>query len=595
MILGALLVLVTWAGAILALAILGLAPALVGRHGFALATISRMALWWGMLVATGAILVINLLVPLRSPPAAWAFALALAFMAAVAFAVHRWRGGLHEIDLSWRGRRWLAPLFLALALCAIFLAISALGPLTNYDSGLYHLGAVKYSGDFATIPGLANLYAPLGYNNSLFPLAAFLGNGPWDGIGYRLFNGLIMMLMASDLVLRLLQRKYTVGTFVMLIGLLASWVPLIALADYWVTSPTSDSAVMVLTFVSLAYLCDALTVRKGWEASAGVTVIVGLLLSAMRPIMAIFVLAVIAVIAVRVVRSLRATPARRPVEWMPWLLVAVAGLLLATIQTIRDYILSGWVQFPLSIWPFDVTWLATDPVVLRTLTLGSARDPANFREVTDNWSWVLTWLKSLPAQWEFYEFGLLALVAIVALVIARSCGVTLRSRVLLAALAPSFVTTVIWFVAAPPTFRMAWGPVFSLAVIPAAWAIHALYALDRRGSAARSRIPAALAIVSAVALVSLVAVCSATRINPDSMTEQRTMALGPARLGYAVTPIQAQPVRNVGVASGLVVLWPEGTDQCWDVYPLCTPWPELDLTLIGPDIQDGFRLGEAAP
>ena len=261
MILGALLVLVTWAGAILAIAVLGLAPALIGRHGLALGTISRMALWWGLLVATGAILVINLLVPLRSPPAAWAFALALAFMAAAAFAVYRRRGGLPGIDLSLRGRRWLAPLFLALALCAIFLAISALGPLTNYDSGLYHLGAVKYAGDFATIPGLANLYAPLGYNNSLFPLAAFLGNGPWDGIGYRLFNGLIMMLMASDLVLRLLQRKYTVGTFVMLIGLLASWVPLIALADYWVTSPTSDSAVMVLTFVSLAFLCDALTVR----------------------------------------------------------------------------------------------------------------------------------------------------------------------------------------------------------------------------------------------------------------------------------------------------------------------------------------------
>ena len=79
------------------------------------------------------------------------------------------------------------------------------------------------------------------------------------------------------------------------------------------------------------------------------------------------------------------------------------------------------------------------------------------------------------------------------------------------------------------------------------------------------------------------------------MTEQRTMALGPVRLGYAVTPIQAQPVRNVGVSSGLVVLLPEGTDQCWDVYPLCTPWPELALNLIGPDTQDGFRLGEAAP
>ena len=592
MILGAVLVLVTWAGAILALAVLGLAPALVGRNTLSVAQVLRMALWWGLLVATGSILVINLLVPLRSPPAAWAFTLAITFMAVAAFAVYRRRGGFSRIDLSCRGRWWLAPLFLALVLSAVFLAVAALGPLTNYDSGLYHLGAVKYSGDFATIPGLANLYAPFGYNNSLFPLAAFLGNGPWDGIGYRLVNGLIMMLMASDLVLRLLQRKYTVGTFVMLIGLVVSWVPLIALSDYWVTSPTSDSAVMVMTFVSLAYLCDALTVRRGWQSSAAVAVIVGLLLSTMRPIMVIFVLAVIAVIAVTVVRSLRAQPTRTQVARGLWALVAVSGLLLAIIQTIRDYILSGWVQFPLSIWPFDVPWLATDPVVLRTLTLGSARDPANFREVADNWSWVPTWLKSLPAQWEFYELCLLVLVAVVALMIARKRGARLRTKVLLAAMAPSIVTAVIWFVAAPPTFRMAWGPVFSLAVIPAAWAIHSVYARGGFSTAARSRIPGGLALGASGALIVLVAYCSVARLDVSSMTEQRTMAFGPVQLNYAVTPIRVQAISTIELSSGVVVLWPDGSDQCWDKYPLCTPWPEPNLALLGPDLQDGFLLSK---
>ena len=80
----------------------------------------------------------------------------------------------------------------SLAVAVMYLAAAALGPVTNYDSWLYHLGAIKYAGDFATIPGLSNLYFPFGYNTSLYPLGAFLGNGPWAGGGYRLANGLIV-------------------------------------------------------------------------------------------------------------------------------------------------------------------------------------------------------------------------------------------------------------------------------------------------------------------------------------------------------------------------------------------------------------------
>ena len=60
---------------------------------------------------------------------------------------------------------------MALAAAVVYLAVAALGPVTNYDSGLYHLGAIRYAADFATIPGLANLYFPFGYGNAEFPLA----------------------------------------------------------------------------------------------------------------------------------------------------------------------------------------------------------------------------------------------------------------------------------------------------------------------------------------------------------------------------------------------------------------------------------------
>jgi hypothetical protein len=551
-----------------------------------------MSLWWGLLVATGAILVINLRVPLRSAPAAWAFLLAVAFMLAAATWVYRRQGGPSLIDLGWRRRWWLAPLFVALALCAGFLAVAALGPVTNYDSGLYHLGAVKYSGDFATIPGLANVYAPFGYNNSLFPLAAFLGNGPWDGIGYRLVNGLIMMLMASDLVLRLLQRRYGVGTFVLLIGLVASWVPLIALADYWVTSPTSDSAVMILTFVSLAYLCDALSMPRAWQANGAIAVVTGLLLVSMRPIMVFFVIGVLGVLLVRALRLRALDRAVPELDRALWCVVAGAAALLAVIQTIRDYFLSGWLQFPLSILPFDVPWRAPDPTLLREATLGAARDAANFREATQGWSWVAPWFEALPSQWEVYELGALAMGAFVTILLARRWSSPLGARTLLLALAPSVLTGLVWFVAAPPTFRMAWGPVFGLAVIPCGWALHSIYRSPRTTPTRRAGLQTVVCCGAATVLVILCMVCALTRLDVDSMTSERAMSAGFLSVPYSVSPVELPDVQSLTMESGVSLLWPGASDQCWDAYPLCTPWPEPDLRMVGPAIQDGFRLDQ---
>ena len=590
MILGTGLVLLTWSGAIFVVVVLGLAPALIGRGTRSWALILRMSLWWGLLVATGAILVINLRVPLRSAPAAWAFLLAVAFMVAASSWVYLRRGGPSRIDLASRRRWWLAPLFVALALCACLLAVAALGPVTNYDSGLYHLGAVKYAGDFATIHGLANVYAPFGYNNALFPLAAFLGNGLWDGIGFRLVNGLIMMLMASDLVLRLLQRRYSVGTFVLLIGLVASWVPLIALADYWVTSPTSDSAVMILTFVSLAYLCDALSMRRDWQANGAIVVVTGLLLVSMRPIMVFLLIGVLGVLVVRAVR-LRALGGDVPeLDRVLWCVVAGAAALVAVIQTIRDYFLSGWLQFPLSILSFDVPWRAPDPTLLREATLGAARDAANFREASQGWSWVGPWFEALPSQWEVYELGALTLGAFVLILLARRWRCDLRARTLLLALTPSGLTVLVWFVAAPPTFRMAWGPIFCLAVIPCGWALHAIYRSPTTTPTRRARLEAMVCSGGASVLAILCVFCTLTRLDIDSMTNERAISAGMISVPYSVSPVALPDVQSLTLASGVSVLWPGATDQCWDVYPLCTPWPEPDLRMMGPAIQDGFKI-----
>ena len=45
---------------------------------------------------------------------------------------------------------------------------------------------------------------------------------------------------------------------------------------------------------------------------------------------------------------------------------------------------------------------------------------------------------------------------------------------------------------------------------------------------------------------------------------------------------------SVSLDSGLVIQVPDASDQCWGVFPLCTPSPASDLALRGVDWRDGF-------
>ena len=178
---GPLLVLVSWVLALGGLVALGLPIVLITGRALTWHSI-RVAIWVGLLVAVTAILAINLFTPLRSSLAAICMAglLLLALVATLASRPTWIKSGANTG--STRGRELWAFIFLAITLVvgAGYLAIAALGPVTNYDSGLYHLGAISFAGDFRTIPGLANLYQAFGYNNSFFPFAAFLGNGPGE-------------------------------------------------------------------------------------------------------------------------------------------------------------------------------------------------------------------------------------------------------------------------------------------------------------------------------------------------------------------------------------------------------------------------------
>jgi hypothetical protein len=559
----------------------------------------RSAVWWGLAVATFFVLVIGLWQPLTSGATAGIIIVAAAVMAGLAVVVARGQGRRIARPSLRHVSRWQWALIGALTLGVVYLAVAALGPVTNYDTGLYHLGVIKYDSQYSTIPGLANVYFPFGYNTSQFPLAAVLGNGPWDGIGYRLLNGLMVTLMAADLAIMVLSRKFTVGTYVLIVGALAACVPMIALSDYWVTSPSSDSAVFVLTVVASAYLADALWSSRRWQSDAAAALVVALVAFSLRPLMVFYFVAVVGVLAIHLIRQVRrertigqrVQATRQP--RLVWALVVALGAALLAVQTARDFLLSGWFQYPLSLFTFDVPWLAGDPAGPRTATLGAARDPSRLWEAAEDWDWIPAWIGRLPQQWETYEIVALAVGLVIVGLIGRRQRLTLRLRSLALAVAPSALTTLAWFVAAPPAFRFAWGPAFTVLTIPLGWGLFAIARAGRGAQAAtdrgRSPCPMTAAIAGfCAATLALVGYCAVARLDTDSMTQQHTWRVGPIAVGYRTTPMPEVPIVEVALESGFVILVPQGSDQCWDSYPLCSP--QFPGTLAGrsSDMQDGF-------
>ncbi len=587
---GTVLVLITWIACALALVSLGLLPAaaVTARSNQGLksnaASVLRRAIWWGLLVATVFAYLINLAQPLHSGVTALA---GLALLAVL---------GIPGWWLLVRRGRWLPSLshawpfvllWVALAASLVYLAATALGPVTNYDSGLYHLGAIRYAADYPTIPGLANLYYALAYGNAEFPLAALLGNGPWQGEGYRLLNGLVMALAVVDLGLRSHERRLRPGFFVLAAGILAAWVPMVALSDYWVASPTQDSSVFVLTVVATAYLADAVFGGRAWVAEAATACGLALLLVLFRPTMVAFAAGTVLVALVLAWRR----RGRSPRLGAAVTILAACAVTAAAAATARDYLLSGWLQFPLSIHAFDVPWLAADPTMDRVATLGFHRNPDDLWGSTAGWAWVGPWLANRLSQWETYELlGLVVVALALAHLADRATRPKARWRALVLAWAPSVVAAVVWWAFTPPSYRFAWGPLFTLATIPIGWSLWLLSTREHR-----SRIPArtwqACALTAiAVPILLVTAYSAVARFHVADITAQREWRLG-ITLPYAVAPVVDVPVVEVTTTSGLVLTQPTESDQCWEHYPLCTPRPDVALRLRGDGIASGFTLG----
>lgn len=140
------------------------------------------AFWMGLAASVVVLEIWNFLWPVNQ-----AVAILLCCAAAVGWLENR---GilLRGLRAALRSSPWVIALSLAMA---FFLAFRASGPCDYYDTGLYGATSVRWFSAYPVVPGLANVHCRLGLNSSVFLCVAVLNQGPWHGLAFHLFTGLV--------------------------------------------------------------------------------------------------------------------------------------------------------------------------------------------------------------------------------------------------------------------------------------------------------------------------------------------------------------------------------------------------------------------
>jgi hypothetical protein len=166
-------------------------------------------------------------------------------------------------------------------------------------------------------------------------------------------------------------------------------------------------------------------------------------------------------------------------------------------------------------------------------------------------------------SWVFIGILGALVAALVLLVISRRFW---RPRSLVVLLIPQILFLATWFFVGAPHVRYVWAPLLLLGILPLAWAWQSLGTKGKR-SETLSRI--AILAISAELLV--VVVYAALFVWP--------------RLAVDLPNIR---VDMVPLNSTIDLLIPQGTDQCWDNFPICSGMTSQGLTPRGSEITEGF-------
>jgi hypothetical protein len=474
-----------------------------------------------------------------------------------------------------------AGAFMVVFAAACWIALQSMGPVMNYDSGLYHFNVIRWINSFPAVPGLGNLHGRLAFNQSFFIWVAGLNFFPFFNYGYAIANGFLFLLTVSTCVLFLLPAlkrpvviinshpfKYfaVIAAFPLLLS--------IALFSGDISSPSSDLASIFLQItifiMFVRYMAEWVEERR--QDFPGLITI--LILSAtaitIKPSNLAFAVTVICICMIHAWKFSHTRSVSR-------LLFPVALVIL--VWMFHGYVLSGVPFYPLAVGWIPVDWAVPVEKINDTANWvysWARQSYTHWSQVLGGWEWFWPWMRQVSRNDGLIHelvtavFFFFTALAVAFLYKKKTCFRWHDFVVLL----PGVFGVVFWFFTAPdPRFLNA-----------SSWCL-----LLGAGLLFLCSVRPLLNDRLFAVVFCYVFLLSYGWFIVTVVKESRAITIK-AYSGWA--PIKAASLERKVTTSGLVVFVPQTGDQCWDAPLPCTPYFDPDLRLRSQGkLASGFTVG----
>ena len=473
--------------------------------------------------------------------------------------------------------------------------------MTNWDTTLYHMQGVQWALTYRVIPGLANVFGPVAFNNASLLYDAMLGTGPWAGQGWRVANGVLLAALAAQGIVGLSRFADSTrprrAADVFLVFLLPVALDMAMRGS--LTSFVTDLSLTAVRLGCMALWYRALTRERRDADVEAYDVVCVVALSAtsvaLKMNAAIFSVATV-LTAVALWWKLHRPTGRVALKTLGW--SGAIAVVYGAAWTGRGIVLSGYPFFPTPLLGLPVEWRAPlaharaefDYVQHSTRhTSGNLEFVSGRAQGFD--AWFPDWLPAVHDDLYSVVIPLVLAACLGAMLLlqrrpGRAAQSTDASRAAWWLMVPLGVAVVLWLVSAP-------APRYALAFF---WSIAGILAGQcylRMATERRVRVHAVLLAGGALLGMSPLVVNPMQTWWRAGRKEGLVTAVVRENLripppGRWFQPRQQLPkVRPFVTASGLVVQVPES--RCWDTPVPCTPNPAPNLRLRDPRrIESGF-------
>ena len=311
-----------------------------------------------------------------------------------------------------------------------------------YDTGLYHLQTVKWSTEYPTVPGLANLHMRFGYNNSVHLFGAFT-DAFWQGVAVHIANGFFLIVALAQWLTEIFMARTPRGRIRQLFCMFT--LPFL-LAKLWtmeVASLSSDLPLAVFSFVLVLELISLPRARTLLPLISIVSLAAVVVSTKLGGLAMFVVTGGFALLVLRRVAS----------DWRARATLLALPVLIVVGWIVRGVIMSGWLLYPVFgrlplAWAVPKAIAADDLGNIESWSRVFGKPPA---EVFGHgfWHWFSPWLEVFRTSQEFIM--LVVACALLAWRVAHAppqTGRTYRAAEWFAA-AACVLGIVQWFVGAP--------------------------------------------------------------------------------------------------------------------------------------------------